>query len=424
MQNDRSAGIFLHQLLEIGNGKAPVDLTAGRISLPHNFCNLVTSKEEDATARTAIENRRASYQQKINGINISLSGLAQKAEEYDGIQSALALRRQQSILLFVHVTNSATVQTDLCKTLAVGLPLIVICVDNWPVTGNGKADRRKLMQIFEQKTLVFTMEDLSKLFENFKINLRTDQQMTFKDLGLDSSRAAELTLKTEHLLKQRNFPLLQYLLSDTGTIAGFLDALDFNQNVRERNIIHSREIRIKPIENSVNVKLLWEYDLGKCIDATPVVENGSIFLGSHSGRFVSLSLDGTKKWEIEFGGRIEATACCQNGIIAVGCYDGYLYFLDEKSGRIIWKFATGNVIKSPSVLIDAGNKCLFGSHDKCLYLLDIKNQMILWKVLCDGSILSSPVLTGTTVLCATLRGEFLGVELKIFIANFEESLIE
>lgn len=46
LQNDRSSERFSHQLLEIGNGKVPVDLTSGRISLPHNFCNLVTSKEE------------------------------------------------------------------------------------------------------------------------------------------------------------------------------------------------------------------------------------------------------------------------------------------------------------------------------------------------------------------------------------------
>lgn len=96
--------------------------------------------------------------------------------------------------------------------------------------------------------------------------------MTFKDLGLDSSSAAELTLKTEHLLKPRNFPLLQYLLSDTGTIAGFLDALDFNQSIWEKNI-HMGEAHIRPMETSINVDLLWEYDLGKCIDATPTIEN-------------------------------------------------------------------------------------------------------------------------------------------------------
>ncbi|XP_069184489.1 uncharacterized protein [Procambarus clarkii] len=46
LQNDPSAQIFSRQLLEIGNGNLPVDLTSGRISLPHNVYNLVTSKEE------------------------------------------------------------------------------------------------------------------------------------------------------------------------------------------------------------------------------------------------------------------------------------------------------------------------------------------------------------------------------------------
>ncbi len=46
LQNDPSAEIFSHHLLDIGNGKVPVDLTSGRISLPQNFCKLVTSKED------------------------------------------------------------------------------------------------------------------------------------------------------------------------------------------------------------------------------------------------------------------------------------------------------------------------------------------------------------------------------------------
>jgi ATP-dependent DNA helicase PIF1 len=45
LQNDRSAEVFAHQLLEIGNGKVPVDRSSGLISLPHNFCNFVASKQ-------------------------------------------------------------------------------------------------------------------------------------------------------------------------------------------------------------------------------------------------------------------------------------------------------------------------------------------------------------------------------------------
>jgi len=46
MQNDDSGKIFLDQLLAIGNGKLPVDSISGRIQLPPEFCNLVTSKND------------------------------------------------------------------------------------------------------------------------------------------------------------------------------------------------------------------------------------------------------------------------------------------------------------------------------------------------------------------------------------------
>ncbi|GFX42654.1 ATP-dependent DNA helicase [Trichonephila clavipes] len=46
LQNDRSAEMFSHQLLDIGNGKVPADWTSGKISLSHNFCDLVASKGE------------------------------------------------------------------------------------------------------------------------------------------------------------------------------------------------------------------------------------------------------------------------------------------------------------------------------------------------------------------------------------------
>ena len=46
LQNDDSGQTFSDQLLAIGNGKLPADSISGRIQLPADFCNLVTSKNE------------------------------------------------------------------------------------------------------------------------------------------------------------------------------------------------------------------------------------------------------------------------------------------------------------------------------------------------------------------------------------------
>lgn len=46
LQNDSSAEIFSNQLLAIGNGEVPVDVSTGLISFPPNFCHFTTTKEE------------------------------------------------------------------------------------------------------------------------------------------------------------------------------------------------------------------------------------------------------------------------------------------------------------------------------------------------------------------------------------------
>ena len=44
LQNDHSSEIFSDKLPTIGNGKLPGDSISGRIKLPPEFCNLLTSK--------------------------------------------------------------------------------------------------------------------------------------------------------------------------------------------------------------------------------------------------------------------------------------------------------------------------------------------------------------------------------------------
>lgn len=46
LQNDVSAELFSNSLLEIGNGKIPVDPSIGLISFPRNFCQFTRSNEE------------------------------------------------------------------------------------------------------------------------------------------------------------------------------------------------------------------------------------------------------------------------------------------------------------------------------------------------------------------------------------------
>ena len=46
LQNDPTASQFSRQLLALGNGQIPVDVSTGLISFPENFCEFTSSKEE------------------------------------------------------------------------------------------------------------------------------------------------------------------------------------------------------------------------------------------------------------------------------------------------------------------------------------------------------------------------------------------
>ncbi|XP_017476411.1 PREDICTED: ATP-dependent DNA helicase pif1-like [Rhagoletis zephyria] len=46
LQQDETANVFSKQLLDIGNGKVPMDTSTGFITLPTDFCHITHSKEE------------------------------------------------------------------------------------------------------------------------------------------------------------------------------------------------------------------------------------------------------------------------------------------------------------------------------------------------------------------------------------------
>ena len=65
----------------------------------------------------------------------------------------------------------------------------------------------------------------------------------------------------------------------------------------------------------VRMTVRWSYNTGRCVDASPlVVREGlappTVFIGSHSGVFVSLCVSsGNTLWQTRLGDRIESSAC-------------------------------------------------------------------------------------------------------------------
>ncbi|XP_067142511.1 beta-alanine-activating enzyme isoform X2 [Centruroides vittatus] len=187
-------------------------------------------------------------------------------------------------------------------------------------------------------------------------------------------------------------------------------------------LLCSNTLNLSNKENfsSVSLKCIWNYDLEKCIDASPLVikdlrEYTTAFIGSHSGQFVAIDIkNGKKIWEIVLNGRIESSACvsyCGN-YIAVGCYDFSIYCLEKTTGKVHWKITTGAEVKCSPISDCFKNVLYCGSHDKHLYAIDINTGIIMWKQkIGNGSIFSSPVVNKEPyyVVAASLDGTISSV---------------
>ncbi|XP_015746218.1 beta-alanine-activating enzyme isoform X1 [Python bivittatus] len=147
----------------------------------------------------------------------------------------------------------------------------------------------------------------------------------------------------------------------------------------------------------------WTSDLGKCVDASPLLVipipdklPAFVYIGSHSQVIQAIDLySGKVKWKRNLADRIESSACiskCGNFIV-VGCYNGLVYVLQNSNGEIHWAFPTEDAVKSSPALDPSTGLFFIGSHDQHVYALDIYKKECVWRLHSEsGGVFASPHL--------------------------------
>ncbi|KAL6438049.1 hypothetical protein ACFW04_004363 [Cataglyphis niger] len=187
------------------------------------------------------------------------------------------------------------------------------------------------------------------------------------------------------------------------------------------NILIEEESTVLSQESISNIKVLATYNLQKCIDASPIVYRYSktelyATVGSHFGIICTVDLLETnnKSYEIKLPDRIEASVLVLaefRGI--VGCYDGYVYCVHLKTGEIIWKFQTQDMVKCTAITCTQGSEIFVGSYDHYVYCLSIKDGTQIWKTEASkGGICATGCLhrQSTSILFGTLDGSCLALQ--------------
>jgi outer membrane protein assembly factor BamB len=139
-----------------------------------------------------------------------------------------------------------------------------------------------------------------------------------------------------------------------------------------------------------NLKQLWTYEAGDAIESSAAIVGGTVFVGSHKGELVALSLDnGSVYWKFNTGNPIgESSPAYANGVVYIGDLGGWLNAINASDGRKLWAFKAGNEIKSSPVVV--GDQVLIGSYDEHLYSLSTRNGSVQWKFKTNGPVHSTP----------------------------------
>lgn len=117
--------------------------------------------------------------------------------------------------------------------------------------------------------------------------------------------------------------------------------------------------------------------------ATPVVGEGTVYLGSENGVFFAVDLKtGKERWRWQAPAGIVAPAGYHQGRVYVGDVNGGFHCLSAATGSLLWQIEAGAEIDGgPSfVRLPSGKTgVIFGSQDTYLYCVEGDSGRLVWK---------------------------------------------
>jgi outer membrane protein assembly factor BamB len=143
--------------------------------------------------------------------------------------------------------------------------------------------------------------------------------------------------------------------------------------------------------------------------SSPAVWNGAVYFGSGDGNIYALDAKtGAVVWKLKTGDVVHASPAIADGVLYIGSWDRYFYAVDAKTGAVQWKFKTGEDrdihnqegIQSSAVVADG--VVYIGCRDSNLYALDARTGALVWRYNNNGNwVIGSPAVADGVVYWAT-----------------------
>jgi outer membrane protein assembly factor BamB len=97
-----------------------------------------------------------------------------------------------------------------------------------------------------------------------------------------------------------------------------------------------------------SLNVLWSYDTKDVIDSSAAIVDGVVYVGAGNGDLLALDLaSGKLRWKYTTGNLIgESSPSVGDGAVYIGDLGGLLHAVNVKNGSRLWTFTTGSEIKS------------------------------------------------------------------------------
>ena len=143
--------------------------------------------------------------------------------------------------------------------------------------------------------------------------------------------------------------------------------------------------------NAANGTILWQSESLAAVYNCAVGDDGSVLVGSMTGKLYSFSADGTQNWTFQMQSKVTcAPAIAADGTIYTGSQDTNLYALDPL-GNQKWYYRTGGPIYSAPTIGTDGS-ILFGAWPGTLCCLDPVEGALEWSRSLGATIYAPPIM--------------------------------
>jgi len=155
---------------------------------------------------------------------------------------------------------------------------------------------------------------------------------------------------------------------------------------------------------------VWRQKLGAAVVATPAIDGDRLYLPGADGTVRTLDVaTGSEIWTQTLGGSI-VTIAPLGGRVYVGSTDNYFYCLDDKQGRVRWRWRAGSDPVGAPIADD--ERVYFTSLDTVVRALDRGHGAQRWRQPLPWRPRTGPIRIGNTLVASGIAVDLRGYAME------------